>query len=29
MYRIAMSKLLLIVRLAIIVSLAGYSLSNA
>ncbi|OWK24031.1 signal peptide protein [Rhizobium yanglingense] len=29
MYRIALSKLLLIVRLAIIVSLAGYSLSNA
>ncbi|WP_179213966.1 hypothetical protein [Rhizobium sullae] len=29
MYRIAMSKLLLIVRLAIVVSLAGYSLSNA
>ena len=29
MYRIELSKLLLIVRLAIIVSLAGYSLSNA
>ncbi|SCW87947.1 hypothetical protein SAMN02927900_06039 [Rhizobium mongolense subsp. loessense] len=29
MYRIALSKLLLIVRLAIIVSLAGYSMSNA
>ncbi|ENN85498.1 putative transmembrane protein [Rhizobium freirei PRF 81] len=28
-YRIALSKLLLLVRLAIIVSLAGYSLSNA
>lgn len=28
-YRIALSKLLLLVRLAIIVSLAGYTLSNA
>ena len=29
MYRIAMSKLLVMIRLVIVVSLAGYSLSNA